>query len=48
MKPCGQVDKILFHYQPYLPSYVTHYREPFFGGGAMFIYVIKDIDQSMH
>ena len=45
MKPlfmwAGGKTKLLKHYQPYLPSYVTHYHEPFFGGGAMFIYVMK-------
>ena len=45
MKPlfmwAGGKNKMLKHYKPYMPSSVTSYCEPFFGGGAMFIYVMN-------
>ena len=37
----GGKNKMLKHYKPYMPSSVTSYCEPFFGGGAMFIYVMN-------
>ena len=37
----GGKTKVLKYHTPYLPSNVTEYSEPFFGGGAMFIYVMK-------
>jgi len=37
----GGKNKVLKYHTPYLPSNVTEYSEPFFGGGAMFIYVMK-------
>ena len=35
----GGKNKMLKHYRPYLPTTVEEYCEPFFGGGAMFIYI---------
>lgn len=37
----GGKTKMLKYHTNYLPSSVTEYSEPFFGGGAMFIYVMK-------
>jgi DNA adenine methylase len=37
----GGKTKMMKHHIPYLPANVTEYSEPFFGGGAMFIYVMK-------
>ena len=52
MKPlfmwAGGKNKMMKHYQPYLPSYVTQYQEPIFGGGAMIIYEIQDINLIMY
>jgi hypothetical protein len=38
---CGQVvkTKVLKHYAPFMPINFDTYYEPFFGGGAMFVYV---------
>jgi DNA adenine methylase len=36
----GGKKKMLKHYLPIMPSTVTNYCEPFFGGGAMFVYVM--------
>lgn len=45
MKPlfiwAGGKTRLMRHYKPYLPSAVETYYEPFFGGGAMFIYVME-------
>lgn len=45
MKPlfmwAGGKNKMLRHYEPLMPNQVNHYCEPFFGGGAMYIYVQK-------
>lgn len=45
MKPlfmwAGGKNKLIRHYQPYFPVDVENYCEPFFGGGAMFIYVMN-------
>lgn len=44
MKPlfmwAGGKNKMLKHYQPFMPNSVSVYSEPFFGGGAMFIEVM--------
>jgi DNA adenine methylase len=37
----GGKTKVIKHYVNYLPNKVTEYSEPFFGGGAMFLYVMK-------
>ena len=37
----GGKNKMLKHYKPLMPSSVKSYCEPFFGGGAMFIYVMN-------
>ena len=37
----GGKNKMLKHYKPLLPSSVESYCEPFFGGGAMFVYVMN-------
>jgi DNA adenine methylase len=37
----GGKNKMLKHYKPLMPSSVESYCEPFFGGGAMFIYVMN-------
>lgn len=37
----GGKTKVIKHYVNYLPSKVQEYSEPFFGGGAMFLYVIQ-------
>jgi DNA adenine methylase len=37
----GGKSKMLKHYKPFLPSNVITYCEPFFGAGAMFIYVYE-------
>lgn len=37
----GGKTKVLKYHTPYLPGNVTEYSEPFFGGGAMFIHVMK-------
>ena len=45
MKPlfiwAGGKNKMLKHYKPFMPEKVKTYIEPFFGGGAMFIHVVK-------
>jgi len=46
MKPlfiwAGGKTKMLKHYEPLMPSQnIESYSEPFFGGGAMFLYVMK-------
>jgi len=46
MKPlfmwAGGKNKMLKHYEPLMPSQnIESYSEPFFGGGAMFLYVMK-------
>jgi DNA adenine methylase len=45
MKPlfiwAGGKNKMLKHYLPLMPNSVDTYCEPFFGGGAMFIHVMK-------
>jgi len=45
MKPlfmwAGGKNKMLKHYKPLMPSSVKSYCEPFFGGGAMFVYVMN-------
>lgn len=45
MKPlfmwAGGKTKLLKQYMPYMPHTVNSYCEPFFGGGAMFIYVMN-------
>jgi len=40
----GGKNKMLKHYQPFFPNGVKTYSEPFFGGGAMFLHVIKRYD----
>ena len=46
MKPlfiwAGGKNKMLKHYKPFMPEKVKTYIEPFFGGGAMFIHVVKN------
>jgi DNA adenine methylase len=37
----GGKTKVIKHYVNYLPSKVEEYSEPFFGGGAMFLYVMQ-------
>lgn len=37
----GGKTKMLKHYLPHLPQSVDSYSEPFFGGGAMFIHVMR-------
>jgi DNA adenine methylase len=37
----GGKNKMLKHYKPLMPASVISYCEPFFGGGAMFIYVMN-------
>ena len=37
----GGKNKMLKHYKPLLPLSVESYCEPFFGGGAMFVYVMN-------
>lgn len=45
MKPlfmwAGGKTRLLRHYKPYMPMHIDTYIEPFFGGGAMFIYVME-------
>lgn len=45
MKPlfmwAGGKSKMLKHYIPLLPKSISNYYEPFFGGGAMFLYIFK-------
>lgn len=45
MKPifiwAGGKTKVLKHYAPFMPSSFENYYEPFFGGGAMFVYVMN-------
>ena len=45
MKPlfiwAGGKNKMLKYYQPFMPVSVDTYSEPFFGGGAMFVYVMN-------
>jgi DNA adenine methylase len=46
MKPlfvwAGGKNKMLKHYLPLMPDHINEYCEPFFGAGAMFIYVMKN------
>lgn len=37
----GGKTKLIKHYLPYMPEKVDTYYEPFFGGGAVFLYVMK-------
>jgi DNA adenine methylase len=37
----GGKTKLLKHYIPYMPDKVDTYYEPFFGGGAMFLYIME-------
>jgi DNA adenine methylase len=37
----GGKNKMLKHYKPFMPENVNTYCEPFFGGGAMYVYVLK-------
>lgn len=37
----GGKNKMLKHYKPFMPKNVNTYCEPFFGGGAMYVYVLK-------
>jgi DNA adenine methylase len=45
MKPlfiwAGGKNKMLKHYKPFMPEKIKTYIEPFFGGGAMFIHIVK-------
>jgi DNA adenine methylase len=45
MKPlfiwAGGKNKMLKHYKPFMPKKINTYCEPFFGGGAMYIYVVE-------
>jgi DNA adenine methylase len=45
MKPlfkwAGGKSRMLKHYQPFIPTEITSYSEPFFGAGAMFLHVMK-------
>ena len=45
MKPlfmwAGGKSKLIKHYEPYLPQTFECYHEPFFGGGAMFIWAYE-------
>ena len=45
MKPlfmwAGGKSKMMKHYAPFMPSSLNSYSEPFFGGGAMLIHVMK-------
>ena len=36
----GGKTKMLKYHAPHLPSTVNSYSEPFFGGGAMFLYIL--------
>jgi DNA adenine methylase len=38
----GGKNKMLKHYKPFMPKNVNTYCEPFFGGGAMYVYVLKN------
>jgi DNA adenine methylase len=46
MKPlfmwAGGKTRLIKHYLPYMPKKITTYYEPFFGGGAMFLHVMKN------
>ena len=42
----GGKNKMLKHYLPLMPTEVKSYCEPFFGGGAMFVYIIKTYNPS--
>lgn len=50
MKPlymwAGGKKKMLSKYKPYLPSSFKNYHEPFFGGGAMFIWAYENSPKS--
>lgn len=37
----GGKTKLIKYYQPYMPKNVKYYYEPFFGGGAMFLEVMR-------
>lgn len=37
----GGKNKMIKHYLPYMPNSVNEYSEPFFGAGAMYLYVQK-------
>lgn len=45
MKPlftwAGGKTKVMKHYSPFIPTSFDNYCEPFFGGGAMFVYVMN-------
>lgn len=38
----GGKNKMLKHYKPFMPKNVNTYCEPFFGGGAMYINILKN------
>ncbi len=46
MKPlfmwAGGKTKVMKHYAPFMPQTIKHYYEPFVGGGAMFVNVMKN------
>ena len=46
MKPlfiwAGGKTKVIKHYLPFMPTQIDTYYEPFFGGGAMFVYVMNN------
>ena len=42
----GGKNKMLKHYLPLMPTEVKSYCEPFFGGGAMFVHIIKTYNPS--
>ena len=37
----GGKSKMLKYHTPLLPESITSYSEPFFGGGAMFLYIME-------
>ena len=51
MKPlfmwAGDKTKMMKHYAPFMPSKVERYVEPFFGGGAMLIKVMKEYSPTL-
>jgi|TARA_Y100000310_G_scaffold337771_1_gene425726 DNA adenine methylase len=40
----GGKSRLLKHYAPYWPKDIKTYSEPFFGGGAVFIYMVQNYD----
>ncbi len=40
-KYTGGKGKLIKHYQPYMPSTISTYVEPFLGGGSMFLHVMS-------